>query len=95
MTARAKAQQVVFVVEQLRIAAMFHFVMHFIRKPNDTASKAVLAERMPGQPADPITLPPPVVSLPGRAGSFALLKLSRFTFGFCDVPEFSGFFWHD
>jgi hypothetical protein len=24
-----------------------------------------------------------------------LLKLSRFTFAFCDVPEFSCFFWHD
>jgi hypothetical protein len=47
MAAGAKAHQVVFVVEQLRIAAMLHFVMHFVRKAHDTASKAVFAERMP------------------------------------------------
>jgi hypothetical protein len=92
---RAKAHEVVLVVKQLRIAAMLYLVMHFIRKTHDTASQAVLAERMSGQPANAIALPKAVVSLPGRAGSFALLKLSRFTFGFCDVPEFSGFFWHD
>jgi hypothetical protein len=91
----AKAHQVVFVVEQLRITAMFHPVMHFVRKAHDAACKAVFAERMSGQPTNPIALPPPVVTLPGRAGSFVLLKLSRLTFVFCDVPEFSGFFWHD
>jgi len=74
---------------------MFHFVMHFVRKTHDTTCKAVLAERMSGQPTNAITLPPPVVTLSGRAGSFLLLKLSRLTFALCDVPEFSGFFWHD
>jgi hypothetical protein len=95
MTTGAKAHQVVFVVEQFRITAMLHLVMHFVRKTHDTASKTVFAERMPGQPANPITLPPTVVTLAGRAGSFLLLELSRLTFAFCDVPEFSGFFWHD
>jgi hypothetical protein len=94
MTARAKAHQVVFVVKQFRIAAMLYFVMHFVRKTHDTACKTVFAERMPGQPASPITLPPTVVTLAARAGSFMLLKLSWLTFGLCDVPEFSGFFWH-
>jgi hypothetical protein len=90
----AKAHQVVFVVKQFRIAVMLYFVMHFVRKTHDTACKTVLAERMPDQPANPITLPQTAVTLAGRAGSFVLLKLSRLTFVFCDVPEFSGFFWH-